>query len=99
MLYSPLMFSFYLRWNRLDAFGLVCDLDEDIFEFRSKFANDSIYSTIKDIAPAFNETLGFCSSPVESDSTCPKLFTLVWTGNGLCYAFNALNSHEIYTEE
>lgn len=63
-----------------------------------KFTNDSIYDTLLEIAPILNDTV----------------FQLVWEGDvinkfnrltptltddDLCFAFNGLNSRDIYTEE
>lgn len=96
--------SWVLRLARLDAFGLVCGKkDGDYFKFRDKFSNSSIYDVIKDLAPNFNDTMGFCSSPLEIGEikfySCSNHLTPVLTEDGLCYAFNGINSHEMFTDE
>lgn len=61
------------------------EMNSDYFKFRNKIINSSIYDIIKDIAPTFNETMGLCSSPLDLNmGRCSEIFTLIWTGNGLC---------------
>lgn len=62
------------------------------------FLNESMYRTMRDMAPTCNETLYYCSWRNRA-RPCNELFQPVFTERGLCFAFNALNSHEVYTNE
>lgn len=66
-------------------------------DFGDKYANESIYTTIQSMALSFNDTLSECEWQNQV-TPCSKLFTRVMTEQGLCFAFNALNTHELYTE-
>lgn len=63
-----------------------------------KFTNDSIYDIIKDLAPTLNDTMSDCKWK-SGKSPCSQLFAPIFTEIGLCFAFNILNSHEIYKKE
>lgn len=83
----------------MEAVSHICQFYfEDGFTFGSKLANLSIYGTILDLAPSFNETMFRCAWQYKNLS-CSKLFVPILTEEGLCFAFNALNSREMYTEE
>lgn len=70
----------------------------DDFEFGTKFTNESIYEMIQGIALTLDDTMCRCMWQYAVDS-CTKFFTPILTEEGLCFAFNALNSRETYTEE
>lgn len=80
----------------MEAIAHICD--SMIFKFDGKFITDSIYDDIKDIARPFDETLIECTSPYESGD-CSELFVPIYTEEGLCFSFNALNSHQVFTDE
>ncbi|XP_031632054.1 pickpocket protein 28-like [Contarinia nasturtii] len=87
----------HIELMRLQALFHVCP--NDFFEpyTEEKWTNSSIYDTIEELSPTFEETLLTC----EWRSTtypCKDLFASVFTEDGLCFTFNALNSHEMYTE-
>lgn len=69
-----------------------------IFNFNETFINDSIYAEINDMARSFDETFIECSSP-NGNGDCLDSFIPIYSEEGLCFSFNALNSHEILTDE
>lgn len=68
------------------------------FNFGDEFTNESIYSVIQDIALSLNDTIEECTWK-NKPTDCSKLFAPVMTDEGLCFAYNALNSRELYTEQ
>lgn len=83
----------------MEALLHICDIHEPPYGDNSKqFANGSIYDTITDIAPPFNRTFIDCvwKSKVYN---CSELFKPIWSNDGQCFAFNVLNSRDIYTNE
>lgn len=66
--------------------------------FGHRFMNDSVYSLIEEMAPTCNETLSNCEWRGENH-LCTNLFQPILTDRGICFTFNALNSHDIYSEE
>lgn len=85
--------------TRLNALAHVCPLLPHLIEYKDNFTDESIYATIQDMAPNTRESFSpFCGWQ-RKFSKCSKLFTRVLTDDGLCLTFNALNSHEMYTNE
>lgn len=85
--------------TRLYALNHVCNFHKSNWgEFGTEFINESIFDVIKDMAPSINGTFNKCSWNYKLNS-CSEYFKPVFTGDGLCYTFNSLNSYEIYTEE
>lgn len=66
--------------------------------FGEKFTNDSIFDVIKDIAPRFDDILHECEWQNER-VPCKQIFSPSLTGGGICYAFNALNTHDYLTDQ
>lgn len=80
----------------------VCPMIPDLFHFNKRtdvnaYLNDSMYGIIEKLAPT-NDTIDKCwlNSKV---TDCFGLFDPVLTEEGLCLTYNALNSHDIYTEQ
>ena len=89
----------FFRTQRLNDLANVCPLLPNLVSFKDRFANESIYDTIQEIAPQFKEILNQCSFDGSRYVPCsPKMKTIL-TDEGLCFALNALNSHEMYTNE
>lgn len=66
--------------------------------FSDEYLDDSVWSAINEIAPAFNETFVFCKL-FDKWVDCNKLFVPRTTERGLCYSFNTLNVYEMFTDE
>lgn len=83
----------------MEALTNICQFSNlDKFYFKQKYTNESIFHTIEDMAPSFNDTMYRCVWQYKSKN-CSSFFVPTLTGEGLCFAFNSLNSHEMYTEE
>lgn len=66
-------------------------------DFGDEYANESIYRMIQSMALSFSDTIKECEWQ-NKVTPCSELFAAVMTEQGLCFAFNALNTHELYTE-
>lgn len=78
----------------MEAVGLICDFAT---KKKTNFIDDSIYDTIQEIAPDLSDVVSWCTWKLEN--FCIFSLSLIMTAEGLCFAFNALNFHEIYTKE
>lgn len=58
--------------------------------------NESIYEIMREMAPDIDDTI--IGSMWQQVWNRRVLFEPILTEAGLCFAFNALNSHEIFTE-
>lgn len=65
--------------------------DDDYFD-------DNTWSTLNNIAPALNETFIYCKLFGETRN-CSDLFVPRKSERGLCYTFNSLNPHDMFTDE
>lgn len=82
----------------MEAFVQTCQFHPaDAIHFGRTYINESIYEMIQDMAPTFNNTIDECEWQNEV-FPCSQLFTPILTSEGVCFAFNALNSREIYTD-
>lgn len=70
---------------------------DEFSDSNEHFANASVFDLIEDMAPYLNDTVIRCEWPYDGD-TCLDIFVPVLTEEGLCFAFNILNSGDIYTE-
>lgn len=83
----------------MEALTHICRFSPNLYNhLENSFVNDSIYHLIEDMAPSLNETLTYCAWK-DVEYPCSELFKPVFTEQGLCFAFNALNSNEIFTNE
>ena len=75
----------------------LCEYFPQLYEFKDAFTGDWIYDIIADVAPPHFETWFYCKwldqSVSKENCTVPVL-----TEEGLCFAFNGVNSNEIYTD-
>lgn len=83
----------------MKALANVCPLLPKWIHFKTeKFASESIYGQIEEIAPRLQDILLFCMWAY-FDNICYKIIVPIMTEDGLCFTFNAMNSHEMYTDE
>lgn len=88
---------------RLEALSQICNLIPELLDYEKRtdldpFINETMYQTLAEMAPTMNDSFNQCwwQSKMEN---CSSLIGPVMTEEGLCYSFNALNSHDIYTEQ
>lgn len=86
------------RTRRLNGVVNVCPLLPNLVSFKDRFENESIYDTIQDVAPQFEDIFNECFFD-DRNYPCSQKMKPILTDDGLCFAFNALNSHEMYTNE
>lgn len=77
----------------------ICDFYEFKFvDFGEEYANASIYKTLTDMAPTLNDTIATCEWQ-HKETECSELFSPKLTTEGLCFTFNSLSAHEMYSEK
>lgn len=68
------------------------------FDDTDEYADDSIYEEFSDVSPNVREMFGSCKWR-QKYNPCVSHFTPSFTELGICYSFNGLNSHKMYTDE
>lgn len=66
--------------------------------FPDELADDSILSTIEEMAPELDDTIVQCKV-FDSDRNCAEIFFPIVTETGICYSFNLLNIKDLLTDE
>lgn len=84
--------------TRLNALTHICPILPHLITWNDSFTDESIYDTIQNIAPYLHPSETRCLW-TRYLKPCSELFVPVLTEDGICFTFNALNSHEIYTDE
>lgn len=83
----------------MDALVHICNFEfPESINFRDKFVNESIYKTLREMGPRFNNTIKDCYWQTEKYN-CAELFTPILTAEGLCYVFNGFNANDVFTKE
>ncbi|XP_055305980.1 pickpocket protein 28-like [Sitodiplosis mosellana] len=83
---------------RLNSLAHLCEHLSDTYNFQDEFTGEWIYDIFSDMAPSLHHTLNHCTWQ-DKDRPCGEIFVPVLTENGLCFTFNSINSHEIYTAD
>ncbi|XP_055295204.1 pickpocket protein 28-like [Sitodiplosis mosellana] len=87
--------------NILSAFAHVCPRLPELIDFKDNFTNESIYQIFRMTEEKFERQLSQCSwlEQVRDGSDCGQYVAPVFTDNGICLTFNALNSYDTYTDQ
>lgn len=88
---------FLFSLTRLRALAHICPNFPESIQSNEMFANESIYDTIQDVAYHIKVAILVCRW--QADVRYSKCKPFVFTDDGLCSTFNALNSHDVYTDE
>lgn len=93
------IFCVFSRAEQLQTLANICKELRGMkyFKLKGNFTSESIYNTIKDVAPDLKYTIKTCRWQ-QKKIDCSKYITPVFTSYGLCFAFNILNSCETYTK-
>lgn len=67
-------------------------------ENEKKYTSESIYDVVEDMALTLDDVVHKCWWQGK-EIDCAKHLMPVFNEEGLCFTFNALNSHEVYRNE
>lgn len=82
----------------MEALYHICPSFEAPFSDKSEFVNSSIYEIIEELAIPIRNITVSCEWR-EKKRVCSEFLQQYFTDDGLCFVFNALNSHEMYTDK
>ena len=78
----------------------MCGILPNGFALENKFANEKLYDMIHDMPSHYVNYLTNCHWRDKTQSfSCYTRTTPILTDEGPCFTFNALNSHDMYTNE
>lgn len=80
------------------ALAHICPQLSEEIRYEDTFTNESIYSLIQEITPNFDDLIVHCVSDA-FPGKCSDVVAPVLTDEGICFTFNGLNSHDIYTDQ
>lgn len=88
----------FFRTTQINILAHVCPALGNRVKYKNDFVSESIYNVIVDMAPNFEYTMQKCWWK-QQEIKCSEYFSPVLIHQGLCFSFNALNSHEMYRDE
>ena len=80
---------------RLSKLAQICSR---LPKFKNDFDDEDIFNFIKDVAPNVEQITHSCSWK-GAIINCSEYLEPIMTHIGVCFAFNGLNSRDIYTDE
>ena len=83
---------------RLSKIVHVCRALPKVIPYKQDFADEDIFGVIEDLAPNVEQITRSCSWK-GAIINCSEYLKPILTILGVCFAFNGLNSRDIYTDE
>lgn len=108
ILNKAIYFVSIFRLARVKGLAHICnDLFLNFEDTNEHFVNASVFNVIEEMAPPLNDTIKSCNWGAMTGPTywtygyndCSKMFAPILTEEGFCFAFNVLNSANIYSEK
>lgn len=86
---------FHFSLSRIEALAHICKYYPLVHgDLGEKFANESIYQVIRDMAPSCNDIIPHCEWSGKT-YPCSELFKPMFTEKGVCFVFNSLNVQDV----